>query len=253
MRVLIADDEPWALVRMAQLLNRDGRATMVAQARDGAEAAQMIVAHRPDLAFLDIRMPHRDGMALARALAADPASRTEVVFVTAYDHFAAEAFDLDAVDYLLKPVTEERLSMALARAARRRAPPSPATAPEPALSGDGPVNGFWIKRREGIVRLSTAAIDWIEAAGDYVLLHTPAFSHMHRTTMEALHKTLDPKAFLRVSRSAIVRRAAVTGMRPASRGGLALLIGESVVPVGSTYRRAVRDTLDLPYATGGIR
>ena len=208
MRILLVDDEPLALERLETLMAEIADVEVVGQARDGDEAAEMIEALRPDLALLDIQMPNRDGMSLARALKDQP--DTEVVFVTAYDHFAVAAFDVDAIDYLLKPVEPARLRLAIDRARRRRLAGG---RDEPAFEVEEPPPAepysttFWVRRPRGLVRVEIDTVAWIEAARDYVLLHTFNRSHMYRSTMDALARRLDPALMLRVSRSAFVRRA----------------------------------------------
>lgn len=233
MRVLIADDEPLALSRLQTLLTGIEDVEVVGLAQDGEEAAAKIEALKPDLALLDIRMPRQSGMALARAL--DNGAGTEVAFVTAYDHFAAQAFEVDAVDYLLKPVEPARLAVAIARARRRRAGVAPERATPSAPAQEGYVDCFWTPGAQGLVRVDIGQIDWIEAARDYALLHTSTRSHILRTTMSALQAQLDPEVMVRVSRSAFVRRGAVT--RVSRQGGSLIVVLHDGTPVrvGGTY------------------
>lgn len=235
MRVLIADDEPLALSRLQTLLAGVEGVEIVGLAHDGEEAAAKIEALKPDLALLDIRMPRQSGMSLARALKSVPG--TEVAFVTAYDHFAAQAFEVDAVDYLLKPVEPARLEIAIARARRRQAGVAPEAAPQspPAVEG-GYAEGFWVPGAQGLVRVDLGQIDWIEAARDYALLHTSTRSHIVRTTMSALQTQLDPEVMVRVSRSAFVRRAAVARVSRQGGSGLIVVLHDGTpVRVGGTY------------------
>ena len=255
MRVLLVDDEPLALERVRALLLDSPEVEVVGSAADGDEAARMIAELRPDLVLLDIQMPRRSGTSLAKALLADPL--VEVIFITAFDRFAAAAFDLDAVDFLLKPVDPDRLKLALSRAERRRRlpplqPPVRLDEEPPETEGPGrPHDGgyastLWVRRRGMMVRVDVAEIDWIEAAGDYVLVHTPARSHMMRTTMDKLQSRLDPRIMLRVSRSAFVRRSAVTRAENPGRGVLILVLGaETAVKVGHTYVAMVRKAFGL--------
>lgn len=247
MRILLVDDEPLALERLETLIAEIADVEVVGRASDGDEAAEMIEALRPDLALLDIQMPNRDGMSLARALKGQP--ETEVVFVTAYDHFAVAAFDVDAIDYLLKPVEPARLRLAIDRARRRRLAGG---RDEPAFEVEEPppaepyATTFWVRRPRGLVRVEIDTVAWIEAARDYVLLHTFNRSHMYRSTMDALARRLDPALMLRVSRSAFVRRAAVVRVQRRGRGALALELSDGAeVAVGNTYTHAVRRELDL--------
>jgi DNA-binding LytR/AlgR family response regulator len=196
--------------------------------------------------LLDISMPVQDGVTLARSLVDKP--ETGVVFVTAYDQFAAQAFDVDAVDYLLKPVGQERLRTALARARRRKTLlESGAPAPAPPAGGDGPgveqpghVTSLWVQKRQGLARIDIDTIEWIEAARDYVLLHTLTHSYILRTTMDGLARKLDPDVMIRVSRSAFVRRDAVTAMERQGRTGLILVLtDQAAVRVGTTFIKSV--------------
>lgn len=242
LRVLLVDDEPLALERLEALIADFPDIEVVGKALDGLEAAEKIEADPPDLALLDIQMPHRDGMSLAKALKGSP--QTDVVFVTAFHQFAVEAFDVDAVDYLLKPVEPGRLKLALDRARRRRTAgprPEPVLEPLDAATGSEPYSGtVWVRRPRGLVRVELTDVEWIEAARDYVLLHTLSRSHMYRTTMEALSRRLDPALMVRVSRSAFVRRDAVVRAQRRGRGSLVLELTDGAeVPVGNTYTHAV--------------
>lgn len=244
LRVLLADDEPLALQRLTALLSTETDVAIVGRAEDGDEAAALIAAERPDLVFLDIRMPKQGGLALARSLIDD--SSVEVVFVTAFDHFASEAFDLDAVDYLLKPVKASRLSIALDRARRRRAaqpaPLAPAKAPEPAPPSPSALAGFWLPHRDGSFWVPIDTIDWIEAAGDYVILHTPRRSHILRSTMDAIQTQLGAEIVVRVSRSAFVRRDAVARVVRQGAGLVVVLHDRTAVRVGSTFAKMTAAT-----------
>ncbi len=237
LRVLIADDEPLAVERLQALLADVEGVAFVGAARDGAEAAAMIEDLRPDLALLDIRMPRQSGMALARSLAGGD---TEVAFVTAFDHFAAEAFEVDALDYLLKPVERSRLEATLRRAERRRGGRTPGPPPADASRSAA----FWAPGRHGLVRVPADSVDWIEAARDYVLLHTAARSYILRATMDGVQSQLDPALAVRISRSAIVRRDAVAEVVRQGRNGLLVVLKDGVaLKVGATYAPRVRTWL----------
>ncbi|PLR22612.1 DNA-binding response regulator [Caulobacter zeae] len=239
MKILLADDEPLALVRLRTLLADLPGVEVVGEARDGEEAADLIEALRPDLALLDIRMPKQSGMSLARALSRDP--EVEVIFVTAFDHFALQAFEVDAVDYLLKPVEIDRLATALDRARRRRS--GDGQAPQLAVDGEAATEAsgcIWAPHRDGLVRVPISTIDWIEASRDYVLLHTPTRSHIVRATMDSLAGQLGEGAMVRVSRSAFVRQTAVAQINRQGRTGSVVILKDgTAVRVGVTYARAV--------------
>lgn len=244
LRIFLADDERLALARLVAMLETDPDVRIVGTASDGEEAASEIERLRPDLAILDVRMPKQSGLALARALQHSP--DIELIFVTAFDQFAVEAFDLDAVDYLLKPVEADRLATALARARRRRklAAPTPAPAAEEGTSKESGLDGFWLPHRDRPVWLPMESINWIEAARDYVLLHTAQRSHMMRATMSSLQEQLDAQIILRVSRSAFVRLDAVRRVtRQGSAGYVAVLCDGAVIRVGTTFAPMVLEAL----------
>lgn len=256
LRVLLVDDEPLALARLRGLVAETSGAQVVGEAGTGAEALDIVGTLKPDIVLLDIEMPGMDGMAVARALGA--AGGPEVIFATAFDRYASAAFEVDATDYLLKPVKPERLRLALERARRRRElrragqqvlelelalaaargrPRSPTSSYESEL---------WVPKRDGLFRVPVAVIEWIEAARDYVLLHTSMRSHIYRTTMAALERRLDPADLMRVHRSAFVRLGSVIGVQQASPGQMAVsLVDGTVIPVGPTYAEGVLQALNI--------
>lgn len=236
LRVVLADDEPLALKRLEGILSDIPGIVLAGIARDGDEAAAQVAALKPDLVLLDIRMPGQSGLSLARAFRDEP--DIDVIFTTAFDQFALQAFELDAVDYLLKPVEAQRLSIAIDRVRRRRResdePPVPARTEDDSSS-------IWVPYRDGSVRVDFASIDWIEAARDYALLHTSTRSHMLRATLDSLYEHAGPDNLVRVSRSAIVRPAAVTRVGRDGRGNLVLeLYDGTAIRVGVTYTETVR-------------
>lgn len=249
MRVLLVDDEPAALERLAALFSQIQDVRVIGSARNGREAAAQINALAPDLVMLDIQMPEQSGLAVASSLPLD--ARPEIIFVTAFEVYAADAFEVEAADYLLKPVRFDRLRQAVERAKRRRelrdaAARVPSPGGENDLEADDDVNGFWVPVRDGHLRVLVSQIEWIEAAKDYVLLHTDLRSHIHRTTMAALESTLDPDQLLRVHRSAFVRPARVKKVERLGKGLIALVLKDGVtVPVGPTYVRGVLKRLGL--------
>jgi DNA-binding LytR/AlgR family response regulator len=216
---------------------------VVGSARNGREAAEKIEVLRPDLVMLDIQMPERSGLAVAGGLPVE--ARPEIIFVTAFEMYAPDAFEVEAADYLLKPVRFDRLRQAVERARRRRqmresAVREAAQAPEPDARGPDEADGFWVQVRDRFVRVPAASIEWIEAAKDYVLLHTAVRSHIHRATMSALEEVLDPQRLLRVHRSAFVSPGRVQKVERLGKGLIALVLKNGVtVPVGPTYARAV--------------
>lgn len=244
MRVLLVDDEPAALERLEALLTQIPGVELVGAATNGRDALDAMQALAPDLVLLDIQMPERSGLSVAAAL--DPDQRPEIVFVTAFEMYAADAFEVEAADYLLKPVRFDRLRQAVERARRRRdLKAAAAQAPEPSEPVSEPA-AFWVQTRHGHVRVPAEDIDWIEAARDYVLLHTATRSHMHRATMAALEQTLDPQMLTRVHRSAFVNLARVQEVQRLGKGLVSLVVRDGVsVAVGPTYVRAILNRLGV--------
>ena len=200
MRTLVVDDEPLAIERLQILCARTPGVDLVGTASDGEAALRLVDALRPDLLLLDIAMPGLDGIGVAAALA-ERAQRPAIIFCTAFDQFAVAAFSVAAVDYLLKPVSEERLAIAVARVAERLRGPAPP--PEPASAF---VDDFWVPHRAEMIRIAAIDIDRIEAERDYMRLHIGARSFLLHQTISELERRLDPALFIRLHRSAIVRR-----------------------------------------------
>ncbi len=232
LRTLIVDDEPLAVERM-QVICRDLAGIEVAgTAQDGAAALRMIDALSPDLVLLDMTMPELDGLAVARALTARP-SRPAVIFVTAHENFAVEAFDLDAVDYVLKPVTPDRLERAVSRALARRG--------DRAVQGGDWLREFWVPHRSELLRIAAGDVDRIDAERDYVRLHVggqngEARSYLLLQTVTGLEARLDPQQFIRLHRSTILRRDRITGLRHDGLGvWSAELADGTAVRIGRTY------------------
>ncbi|PTQ12145.1 DNA-binding response regulator [Sphingomonas oleivorans] len=244
MRILLVDDEPLALDRLAAFFRNIPEAEIVGTAANGREAQAAIERLRPDLVMLDIQMPEMSGLALAGTLPFD--ARPEIVFVTAFEHFAPDAFEVEAADYLLKPVRFDRLRQAVERAKRRQAGRRAAQAVETAPPPSGYDETIWVPLRDGQVRVPVAAIDWIEAAGDYAMLHTALRSYLYRTTMSALEKRIDPAELMRVHRSAFVRLARVVETRRMDKWLLTLVLSDGAeVAVGPNYARAVSEALHV--------
>jgi DNA-binding LytR/AlgR family response regulator len=253
MRVLLVDDESLALDRLRTFFADIDDVEVVGHARDGDEALERIVELTPDLVIMDVQMPGRNGLRAAADIPVDP--KPEIVFVTAHEHYAPDAFDVDAADYLLKPVRFDRLRQAVDRARRRRTVREQAekagqlqqeveqlrAAKPPARDDDG----FWIPERDGHRRVPIEAIDWVEAARDYVLLHTSLRSYLLRTTMAALESKLAGSPLLRVHRSAFVRPDKVVEVKRASRSLSLVLADGATVQVGPNYAATVKAALSL--------
>lgn len=232
-RALAVDDEPLAIERMQILCAGLAEVELVGTAHDAAAALRLIAALKPDLLFLDIAMPGMSGLDLARALAGQPAPPL-IVFITAFDNHAVAAFDIAAVDYLMKPIDSARLARAVARAAERLGEPVAST---PWLTE------FWVPHRGDVIRLAANDIDYVEAERDYMRLHAGSRSFLIHQTITALEQRLDPAQFLRIHRSVIVRRDRIARLvrdGGGGAGGVALASG-MVLPVGRTYAAGVRD------------
>ena len=239
MRTLIVDDEPLAVERMQILCSRIPALQVVGTASDGAAALRLIAALMPDLVLLDMTMPEVDGLGVARALSGQ-ANRPAVVFVTAHDDFAVEAFDCDAVDYVLKPVAQERLERAVERAQARRATPAEAL-PVPEKPASEWIEEFWVPHRSELIRVAAADLERIDAERDYVRLHAGARSYMMLHTIAGLEARLDPERFIRLHRSTIVRKDRIAGLKHDGLGvWSAELVDGSVQRIGRTYLARVK-------------
>jgi len=206
LRVIVVDDEDLPRQRMRDLVNGHAALTLVGEAADGAQALDVIDAHRPDLLFLDIQMPELDGFQVVAALGDDVAPA--IVFVTAYDHYAIRAFEIDAVDYLLKPITQERFDAAVARvltrAADRETIQQIRAIAERMNERRGYATRFVARRGGRHYFVPVNEIDWLESNGNYVRLHTGEASHLIREPMKGVESRLDPTQFVRVHRSIMV-------------------------------------------------
>lgn len=238
LRALIVDDEPLAVERLQIICAALPGLSVIGTAGDGAAALRLIDALTPDIVLLDITMPELDGLGLARALSGRETAPA-VVFVTAHDGFAVEAFDLEAVDYVLKPVEPGRLERAIARAlARQGGSASQAAADEAA--GDW-ITEFWIPHRSELVRIAAADVDRIDAERDYVRLHVGEASYLLLRTVSSLEERLDPGHFIRVHRSTILRRDRIRGLSHDGMGGWSAELGEGdTVRIGRTYLDKVK-------------
>jgi two-component system LytT family response regulator len=248
LRVLVVDDEPPGLKRVLRLLAEESNVEIVGTAENGVQAVEAIPNLRPDLVFLDIQMPGKTGMEVVREIGLEEMPAT--IFVTAYDEFALRAFDLAAVDYLVKPFDDERFEQAFSRARRTvetkdrnrvldqlvavlqgsASPPAPTPAP-PATY----LERIAVQMRGRISVVPVGEIDYITASGVYAELHVGERNHIIRETIQTLEEQLDPKQFLRIHRSAIVRMELVDALLRAPsgdfevqlKGGVRLRVGRS--------------------------
>jgi two-component system LytT family response regulator len=250
-RVLIVDDEPLARDGIAALLATD-RDVIVAGAASGVDAPGLIARTRPDLLFLDLQMPEVVGFEVLERVGADAVPA--VVFVTAFDRYALRAFEVHALDYLLKPFADARFAAALARAklqvAARRDGVLDARIAELLRARQAPGTRFLVPARGKSVVVEANEIEWIEAADYYVCLHCGSANHLLRETMDEIERKLDPQQFFRVHRSAIVNLARVREIHPLFRGDCELRMANgAAVRLSRSRRRA----FEARFAQVGVR
>jgi two-component system response regulator AlgR len=240
LKTLIVDDEPLAVERMQILCARLQGVQLVGTASDGEAALRLIDALEPDLVFLDIAMPGLTGLDVANALEGRSVAPA-IVFVTAFDQFAVAAFDAAAIDYLLKPVAPDRLEKAVQRVHDRRRLAEASPLPESQPAAQRYAQEFWVPNRGELTRVAVADIDRIEAERDYMRLHAGNRSWLIHETIGALEARLDPGLFIRLHRSAIVRRDRITRLAHDGQGNwTAELQGGEQLRIGRTYLASVR-------------
>ncbi len=232
MRVLIVDDEPPARRKVRRFLERDAEPVEIAEAGSGAEAIVAVARFDPDLVFLDVQMPDMGGFALLKAL---PARRFHVIFLTAHDRHALDAFDAEALDYLLKPVDPERFERALERAreqvalrAAGRVPPPPARF----------LKRLLVEKNGREIFLPVEQVDWIEAVRNNVVVHTGREQYTLRGTLESFARQLDPDQFVRISRSELLNLDSVKEMQPWFHGERRIVLKDGVELIWTRRFRA---------------
>jgi two-component system response regulator AlgR len=239
-RTMIVDDEPLAVERLQMLCAREPRISLVGTATDGEAALRLVEGLEPELLLLDIAMPLLDGIGVARAVGR-MGIRPAVIFVTAFEGFAVEAFDLAAVDYLLKPVAHDRLTRAVDRveqALRIRVESAPAVSDGPSSEW---AEEFWVPHRSELIRIGTDQIDRIEAERDYMRLHVAGHSYLLHQTISSLEQRLDPAEFIRLHRSHIVRRDHIHRLRHDGSGvWFACLEQGDDIRIGRTFLANVK-------------
>jgi DNA-binding LytR/AlgR family response regulator len=234
LRALVVDDERPALEELAYLLGRDPRIGTLRTAGSGAEALRALDAEPVDVVFCDVRMPGLDGLDLARVLARFT-ERPQVVFVTAYERHAIDAFDLRATDYVMKPVRPARLAEAVRRvveAAGTAAEPNPKPDDETIAVELGGVTRF----------VQRSQVRYVEAQGDYARLHTPSSSHLVRIPLATLEERWADAGFVRIHRSTLVSLRHVDEIR-VDDGRCAVRLGDTVLPVSRRHTKELRDRL----------
>jgi two-component system LytT family response regulator len=236
LRLLIADDEKLARDLVRRYVESERDIAIVAECKDGDELARDLPRVRADIALLDIVMPGRD---IFETLAAvDPRIIPLVIFTTAFDRYAVRAFELNAVDYLLKPITAERLAAALERARGRK----PVTENLMRLIRDlGPrPDRILVPHRDGMVPVATSEIQWIKAEGDYARIHLlSGKSYLLTRTLRDLEQRLDPKAFLRIHRSAIIRTDTIREVKSEGSARLRVVLDDGTELIVSRSRAAL--------------
>jgi two-component system LytT family response regulator len=232
-RTLIVDDESLARERLRDILQCDPEIEIVGECSNGSDAIAAIRDLHPDLVFLDVEMPGSDGFGVVEAL--DPAAIPAIIFVTAYDQYAVRAFEVYAVDYLLKPFDQERFEKALNRAKSQILSTDAATISRRILDALEEIKAkpqhlerLVIKMNGHVFFLKTEEIDWLEAEGNYVRLHSNKDSYLLRDTISGLEKQLDPKVFVRVHRSAIVNIDRIKELQPWFHGEYRIVLREGV-------------------------
>lgn len=228
-RTLIVDDEPLARERVKRFLRDESDISLVGECGNGREAIKAIREKDPDLVFLDIQMPEKNGFEVIRSLGEK--ELPTVVFVTAYDQYALQAFDVHALDYLLKPFNRDRIHRAVARAREQIEHRKLGNLDERLTSliadlknGKKYLERLVVKSVGRVFFLKTDEIDWIEAAGNYVKLHVGRDSHMIRETMNGIEGKLDPDKFLRIHRSTVVNIDRIKELHPMFSGDYAVIL-----------------------------
>ncbi|QZH76193.1 MAG: response regulator transcription factor [Erythrobacter sp.] len=235
LRTLIVDDEPLAVERMQVLCAEIPQLTVIGTANDGESALRLADKLAPDLLLLDMTMPGIDGLQVAAA-ARKQEPQPAVIFVTAHENFAVEAFDLEAIDYVLKPVAADRLERAIERALSRRGERA-------AGSGEQSqwLSEFWVPHRSELLRIDAAEVFRIDAERDYVRLHVGQNSYLLLQTIAGLEERLDPEKFIRIHRSTILRRDYIRGLRHEGLGvWCAELADGEQLRIGRTYLKRVK-------------
>jgi two-component system, LytTR family, response regulator len=236
-RVAIVDDEPIAREGLRLWLSREADIQLAGEAGTPAEAVELVLRERPDLLFLDVQMPDGDGFDVLEAIGGQ--HLPEVIFVTAHERHALRAFDAAALDFLLKPVREERFRTALDRARHELQRGEARTGPTRITAlldhvrggktgGDRRIERFAVRTRDRFVIVPASAVRWISAAGNYAELHVPGGSHLVRATMAELEAGLDPQRFARIHRGTLVRVDCVREVVPSAHGDFDVVLDDGV-------------------------
>lgn len=250
---LIVDDEPPAREGLRGLLSRDPEISAILEARNGPEAVLTIRKSKPDLVWLDVQMPEMDGFEVVRTIGAEHIP--EVIFVTAHDRYAIQAFEINALDYLLKPVVEERFLKTLTRAKTRIRSKTAVDSNQQIIglletiaSARSHPKRLAVRSAGQILFVSVADIDWMQAAENYVELHTGSVSRLLHVTMNALEKSLDPEMFVRVHRSIIVNLGRIATLQPGAHGEYLITLRDGMrLQSGRAYSDRLRALINNPF------
>jgi two-component system LytT family response regulator len=251
-RTLIVDDEPLARQRLRKLLEADADIAIAGECADGREALAALRELRPDLVFLDVQMPGMDGFGVLQGLGG--AVTPVVIFVTAHDRYALKAFEVHALDYLLKPFDKARFAAALGRAKAQIGQGSAAALNErlhallqTVEQRRGGPERLMVKSAGRIFFVRIADVDWIEAAGNYVRLHVGEEDHLLRESLTALEKMLDPARFVRIHRSTIVNLERIRELQPAFHGDYVIILSSGAeLPLARSCRHKLEEALGHP-------
>ncbi|MGB5324558.1 MAG: LytTR family DNA-binding domain-containing protein [Pseudomonadales bacterium] len=262
--VVIVDDEPLARHLLRASLSEYSTVQIVAECKNGREAVDACIQLKPDLMLLDIQMPGLNGFDVIKAL--KPENLPHVVFVTAFDDFAIDAFDANAIDYVLKPISDERLGRAIERvfehmesnsrprpvlysainSVAERVREKQRRRSEPVLNvPQADVRKLSIKDGDTVAIVEEPDIDWIDAAGDYMCIHVRGTTHVMRSTLQDLHKRLDAKRFKRVHRSTIVNVDRILRVQKHTKGEYFLFLeGDAKIKVSRHYRSVIKEFIE---------
>jgi two-component system LytT family response regulator len=249
LRVLIVDDEPAARRGIRRLLSSESDFVVIGECGDGLEAITAVNQLKPDLVFLDIQMPELDGFGVIEAVGIEqfPA----LIFVTAYDEFTLQAFDVQAFDYLLKPINPERFQRSIARVRRQLRAGAAGQIPEQLLAllqqfhRPTPLERLAIKLADRIIFVEIDDIEWIESADNYVRIHSQGHSYMLHETLAAIEKKLDPNSFRRIHRSRIVNLRKIKELHPLFHGEYVIVLKNGAeLTSGRSYRDSLQSLLE---------
>jgi two-component system, LytTR family, response regulator len=242
-RALLIEDEIHARRYLRELLAGEEALTIVGEADTGETGAELIRTLNPDLVFLDVQMPELDGFSMIERLGS--ARMPAFIFVTAFPEYAVRAFEIEAVDYLCKPFDRQRLSASVQRARRHLdASAAPAQAAAPANGGEPWFSRITVKEDAGITFVPVDDVLWIEAANKYVVIHSRVGTHVARLTIQHIATRLDPKLFVRIHRSILVRKSAVRGLHPLFHGDYTVKLTDGTeLTLSRTYREAFFDAM----------